>query len=209
MAMLADRGFTTVTHEAIMKWLYDEDELPPGHVVCIDFDDNRLNVFENAYPVMNEHGFKGTVFSVSRLAGGDLPDMQGYPWMNWQQLNKLVQAGWTIGAHTASHLEMAQLFNGANGLDGPKRALDELVSCNKTIEKELGFKPVCFAYPSGDWSKEVESYVVRYYKTARLWYGDDHLELNTFKTNPYRLVGVNVSMNMSDTMLARLLDMCV
>ncbi len=168
MAILADRGVTVVTHEAIAEWLYGEAVLPDEPVVCVDFDDARLNVFENAYPVMNEYGFKGTVFAVSRLADGDLPDMQHFHWMNWEHLGKLAQAGWTIGSHTASHLKMAQLFNGVSGLNGPRRALEELLNCNKAIERELGFKPACFAYPVGNWSEEVEAYVVRYYRTARL-----------------------------------------
>lgn len=209
MAMLAEKRFTVVTHEAIAEWIYGETDLPDGPVVCIDFDDNRLNVFENAYPVMQEYGFKGTAFAISGLADGNLSDMQVYPWMNWEHLGKLAQAGWTIGAHTASHLKMAQLFNGAYGLDGPKRVVEELVNCNKAIERELGFKPVCFAYPSGDWSEEVEAYVARRYQTARLWYGDDHLKLNALTTHPYRLAAVNVSMNMSNTLLVKLLDACV
>ena len=207
MAMLADRGFTVVTHEAIAKWLYGEQELPSGPVVAIDFDDNRLNVFENAYPIMKEYGFKGTVFCASGLADSNLPNMQQYPWMTWKHLGILSENGWTIGAHTVSHTKMAQLYKGACGIDGPRRALEELVNCNAAIERELGFKPAYFAYPSGDWSEEVEAYVARYYRTARLWYGDDQLKLNTFTTHPYRLAGVNVSMNMSDTMLKKLLSL--
>ena len=207
--MLADRDFTVVTHEAIMKWLYGEDELPAGPVACIDFDDNRLNVLETAFPVMNEYGFKGTVFVVSRLADGDLPDMQLYPWMNWENLGQLMDVGWTIAAHTVSHLKLAQLLKGADGLDGPKRVREELVNCNEAIERELGIRPDHFAYPSGDWSEAVEAYVVRHYRTARDWFGDDRLKGNTFATHPYRLAGVNVSMNMTEAMFSRLLDVAI
>lgn len=206
MAMLADNGFGVVTHDAVAKWLYGELELPSGPVVAIDFDDNRLNVFENAYPIMNEYGFKATVFCVSDLADGNLPNMQLYPWMTWKHLGALYDNGWTIGAHTASHQHLAQLCKGACGMDGSKRVMEELLDCNAAIRRELGLKPEHFAYPSGDWSEEVEAYVARYYKTARLWYGDDQLKWNTFATHPYRLVAINVSMNMSDTMLKKLLS---
>ena len=209
LALLAERGFTAVTHDELAKWIYGEKALPEEPVVCIDFDDNRLNVFENAYPVMSEYGYKGTIFAVSRLADGNLPYMQSFPWMNWANLEKLARAGWAVGAHTASHLKLAQLFNGAEGLDGPKRVVEELEGCNRAIERELGFQPVCFAYPSGDWSEEVEAYVSRYYRTARLWYGDDHFKLNTLSSHPYRLVGINTSMNMSDTLFSRLIDASV
>jgi len=206
MAMLADRGFRVVTHHVLMKWLYGEQDLPAGPVACIDFDDNRLNVFEHAFPIMNEYDFKGTVFVISRLADGDLPDLQIYPWMNWQHLGELAEASWTIGAHTASHMHLAQLLKGADGLDGDRRVQDELVTCNEAFERELGFQPDHFAYPSGDWSEQVEALVVRYYRTARDWCGSDHLRLNTFMTHPYRLIGVNVSMTMTDAMFSRLLE---
>ena len=127
-------------------------------------------------------------------------------WMNWEHLGELAEAGWTIGAHTASHMHLAQLFLGAIGLNGPQRVAEELLNYNRSIEKELGFKPAHFAYPSADWSEEVEAFVVRYYRTARLGFGDDHVRLNTLLTHPYRLNCVLVSMNMSDAMLLRLLD---
>ena len=47
---------------------------------------------------------------------------------------------------------------------------------------------------------------MRYYRTARDWYGDDQLRLNTFATHPYRLIGINVSMNMTEALFSQLLD---
>ncbi|MCK5736508.1 MAG: hypothetical protein KAH21_08520, partial [Spirochaetaceae bacterium] len=41
MKLLADNGFTTVTHDDIKSWLYDGQELPDGKLIGIDFDDNR------------------------------------------------------------------------------------------------------------------------------------------------------------------------
>ena len=82
MAVLAERGFRTVQHGDIGDWLYGRAELPTGPVVALDFDDNRLNVYENAAPAMDEHGFTGTVWAISRLADGNLPEYQKFPWMN-------------------------------------------------------------------------------------------------------------------------------
>ena len=201
MALLSENGFTVVTHHVIAEWLYGERALPAGPLVAVDFDDNRLNVFENAFPIMREYGFKGTVFCVSRLAYGELPEMQAYPWMNWSHLGELMEHGWVVGGHTASHVHLAQLYMGASGVGGPERVLKELTDCDEAIRKELGIVTAHFAYPSGDWSAEVEAFVARRYRTARLWFGDDQVMLNDFKTHPYRLKAVNASMNMSDDML--------
>ncbi|MCH2202329.1 MAG: hypothetical protein MK102_10185 [Fuerstiella sp.] len=63
-------------------------DLPSTPVVNLNFDDNRLNIFENAAPVMSEYGFTGTVRTISRLANGDLPDDQTFPSMNRDHLGQ-------------------------------------------------------------------------------------------------------------------------
>ena len=210
MAALADRGFTTVSHEQIGNWLYGQEDLPEGPVAVLDFDDNRLNVFENALPVMKEYGFTGTVFVVSRLADGNLPGFQTYPRMNWDHLGKLLDFGWEIAAHTATHKFAAQLLRGFSGPDGVKRLIEEIVECNEAIERHLGIKTAHFTYPGGDWDQAAEAFIVRYYKTARHWVCDDRpYEYNTYETNPYRLQSINISMHMSEKRFLGLLDNCM
>ena len=207
MEALARRGFQTIRHAQIADWLYGRADLPSGPVVALDFDDNRLNVFENAAPVMAEHGFTGTVWTISRLADGGLPEYQRYPWMNWDHLGKLRADGWEIGAHTASHFFGPALLRGTHGPDGLQRYVDELTECNQAIERRLGTRPKHFAYPGGEWNDEVEAVVVRFYETARHWVCDDvPYEPNTFGTNPYRLQAINVSMHMPEPVFLNLLD---
>jgi len=55
----------------------------------------------------------------------------------------------------------------------------------------------------------VEAFVVRHYRTARDWHEDDQLKQNTFATHPYRLAGINVSVNMTDSRFSRLLDVAI
>jgi len=75
MKYLEESGVQTVTHAQIAAWLRGEVDLPE-RVVAIDFDDNRLAVMENAFPVMERYGFKGTVWVITDLADGkDLPGM--------------------------------------------------------------------------------------------------------------------------------------
>ena len=152
MAALAERGFTTVNHARIADWLCGRKDLPDGPTVALGFDDNRLNIFENAAPVMEEHGFTGTVWTISRLADGELPQYQVYPWMNWDHLGQLQDHGWEIGAHTASHFMGPALLRGTHGPDGAARYVDELVRCNDAIEHHLGVRPRHFAYPGGEWN---------------------------------------------------------
>jgi len=207
MAALAERGFTTVNHARIADWLCGRKDLPDGPTVALGFDDNRLNIFENAAPVMEEHGFTGTVWTISRLADGELPQYQVYPWMNWDHLGQLQDHGWEIGAHTASHFMGPALLRGTHGPDGAARYVDELVRCNDAIEHHLGVRPRHFAYPGGEWNDAVEAIVVRHYDTARHWVCDDRpYRPNTFETNPFRLQSINVSMHMSEDVFLGVLD---
>ena len=107
MNYLNEEGFKTVTYREIESWLYDGVELPE-RAVTIDFDDNRLNVLENALPVLKELGFVATVFVITDLASGNIMSgMVGYPALNWEHLEQLRDKGWCISPHTVKHLYLA------------------------------------------------------------------------------------------------------
>lgn len=64
-----------------------------------------------------------------------------YALMNWEQLNTLVQQGFEIGGHTATHCNVA-------GMD---RALlqTEIVASVRTLENRINAPVLSFAYPYG------------------------------------------------------------
>ena len=75
--------------------------------MLIDFDDHSMISYKNALPIMKERGLRATAFVVSGLADGDASlsgDMWSVARMRWRELEKLVDAGWLIGAHTRTHL---------------------------------------------------------------------------------------------------------
>ncbi len=191
MAALAEGGFSAVTHRELAEWLHGRGGMPAGKTAAIDFDDNRQNVFENAFPVIEQYGFKGTVFVVARLADGDLPGMQEFPAMRWDELRLLRDAGWTIGAHTLTHRPLDEVYAEAGG---PAEVERELAGCREEIDRRLGVEADSFAYPGGGWNEKVEAIVRRHYCTARLWSHDFRAAYNTSETDPYRLVPVNVNM---------------
>lgn len=63
-----------------------------GGALTIAFDDARSDVWEHAFPLMQERGLRGTVYAIPELIGHE-----GY--LTQQQLYALHQAGWEIGAH--------------------------------------------------------------------------------------------------------------
>ncbi len=203
MDYLVQYKFRTITHDQLGKWLYAEDDLPE-RVVAIDFDDNRLNVLENAFPIMQERSLVGTVFVITELASGRLPfGTNDFPAMSWKDLAKLQEAGWCIGSHTKSHPLFTYVQTKAKR---KTEILDELHGSQEEIEHRLGVLVEHFAYPGGSWNKRVEQLVKRFYRTARLWRENSPWKYTTRKTYPYRLEAINISARMSFQEFRRIIE---
>lgn len=60
--------------------------------------------------------------------------------LTWAQVKELLKAGWTIGAHTATHVNVA--------LSMPDEAEREIAASRDAIEEHVGVRPTHFAYPN-------------------------------------------------------------
>ena len=137
----------------------------PG-AVAITFDDGFRNFFEHAAPVLQQHGFPATVFTVSGFCGGSndwpsQPRNNGIPrleLMRWNEVEQVAKAGISIGCHTATHPYLSRLS--APDLE------EELHASRSAIEQRVG-KPVeAFAYPYGDSTPLVREAAGRYFRVA-------------------------------------------
>ncbi len=121
-------------------------------VVCITFDDNYPSVLENALPILDQYGYRATMFINSGLIGDST-------FMSWQQLNILkYNYGWEIGGHTIRHDNLSHL------------TYSEAEYVIKTDFDSLcahGFNPVSFATPFGICPVEYYPIVLKYYRNLR------------------------------------------
>ena len=78
----------------------------------------------------------------------------------------MVDAGWQIGAHTATHCKVADKY----ATEGEESIVNEVESSSSMFEKYLGFVPKHFAYPSGSRSEDTDILLSRYYRSLRLWH---------------------------------------
>ena len=132
--------------------------------IHLTFDDGFSDVFENALPVLREHGFAGIQFLVSDLLGktnewqqreGDVIEKL----MDEVQIRDWLKAGQQIGAHTATHPRLTQVSLTA--------AREEIVGSKKALEDRFGVPVENFCYPYGDWNETVRDLVIDAgYKTA-------------------------------------------
>lgn len=130
-------------------------------VVAFTFDDNYRSVLDLAKPILDRHGYPGTLFVPTDWP--ERPQAMSWPgidrWLgtehehemlslDWQELRELATAGWEIGSHTCSHPRLPQLDDAQLGR--------ELRVSRQRIEQELGSPCTSIAYPYGAVDPRVE-----------------------------------------------------
>ena len=133
MQALDEWGYTPIPLSLLVKAITEGTELPQKPVV-ISFDDGRLDVYENAFPIMQQYGFMGVFYIVSGGLGDD--GMVGV-----DQLKEMASAGWEIGSHSQTHADLSTLKVEAS--------YREVVYSRVELENALGFAITSFAYPFG------------------------------------------------------------
>jgi len=229
LEMLASAGWTIVSHSRLVDWLTRATTLPQRAAV-VHFDNGWLDVFDVAKPLLDQFDAVATCFVISDVveqssaAAADAADGgAGNPAtttttttittttegkvqasarsaMGWHHLRQLLQDGWDIGAHTATHRKLTQV----HADEGDAGVLREIEVSNALIERRLGCGPRHFAYPSGAWSEQIENVISPAYRSLRLW----DVQRWTFtdrRTPPSRLACQNIDLLVSDQEFADML----
>lgn len=185
MQYLKEWGYTAITVDTLVNALRYNDPLPEKPVV-ITFDDGTLDVYENAFPVMQRLDFPGTFYIVANR-------LQSADFVNAAQLREMVSAGWEIGSHSFSHQDLVQNHN----------ALEHEGRDSKTyLSDTLGVPVNSFAYPFGQMDQTVGSHISAYGYT-------NAVGLGIFYTHTsgtlYYLNRLEVRNDYDDTAFAKLL----
>lgn len=144
---LKQKCFRTLCFDEVIDWLQGQQVLTAPSVV-LTFDDGYENLYSEAFPLLQELGFKATVFLTTGYCGktnhwptqiAGIPPM---PMLRWDQIKEMAQAVFEFEAHTQTHPALTQL--------PLETARKELVECKSDIEDRLGKKVRFFAYPYGD-----------------------------------------------------------
>lgn len=141
---LAGRGLRGVT---IDEYVRD----PGGGAVAITFDDGFASVRSAAKPVLDELGWRATVFAVTDSVGSREPMLwlggstldyaaERLP-LTWSELQELSAAGWEIGSHSRTHRLLSTLSD--DDLD------DELAGSKAAVEA-YGLVCTSISYPFGE-----------------------------------------------------------
>jgi peptidoglycan/xylan/chitin deacetylase (PgdA/CDA1 family) len=132
MEALRDWGYIPIPISLLIKAITLGAELPPRPVV-ITFDDGDQNVYTNAFPVMQELGFPGVLYIISSA-------VNGLSHLTSTEILEMVAAGWEVGDHSMTHLNMTSDHG---------QTWTEASQSRVALEAALGIPIMTFAYPYG------------------------------------------------------------
>jgi len=120
---------------------------PMGGTLSITFDDGYRDNCEIAMPILQRLGLPATFFVSSEFIGSrhvpqwdrKLAIQPG--WMDWDQLRRMAAAGFEIGGHTETHIDLGTADAGL--------IRKELRASKAKLARELGREVELFAYPFG------------------------------------------------------------
>ncbi|MGY1659594.1 glycosyltransferase [Geodermatophilus sp. SYSU D00705] len=117
----------------------------PGRAVLLTFDDAYVDFQEEAWPILQRHGFPATLFVPTAHVGGSNVWDEVYgekvPLLGWNDLQALHGAGVTIGAHGHTHRPLSALT--------PAEMAEEAARSRVELEDRLQAAVTAVAYPYG------------------------------------------------------------
>jgi peptidoglycan/xylan/chitin deacetylase (PgdA/CDA1 family) len=166
---------------------HQEHEFPDGSnnevsdgfargLVSVTFDDGWVSQYNNALPILREHGIKATAYITSGC-------MNVNPaCMTRAQIQAFVERGDEIGSHTVSHPHLTQITAAERNV--------ELQSSQTELRRMFGPSTATnFAAPFGEYDHFTVEAAQRYYSTQRSTDSGFNTKSGFHR---YRLVGQNV-----------------
>jgi peptidoglycan/xylan/chitin deacetylase (PgdA/CDA1 family) len=148
MQALKSWGYNSISASELVNAINYGAELP-GRPVVITFDDGDETVYSEAFPIMEELGFKGVNYIVVNYIGG-----AGY--MNVEQLKELAAAGWETGSHSMTHTDLTI----------SDKVEWEMVYSRYMLGKLLKVPVNTFAYPYGKANPDMYSVLKKNYQAG-------------------------------------------
>ena len=137
--------------------------------VLITIDDGFTSFYKHAWPYLKENKIPFILFISTEAVGKN-----GY--MNWSQIKEIESESFAfIGNHSHSHEYLLDIsYNNFQ---------NDILKSIEIFIKNLGYNPIFFSYPFGEFSLEHTSFIKKYFK-----YGfGQHSGVIDVNKNPYEL----------------------
>jgi len=159
MKYIHDNGYHVVPMSDLLKFLKHEISLPPGSVV-ITIDDGYKSAIVYAAPILKQYGYPWTFFIYPDfITVGEGPGAA-----SWKDLLDLQAEGIDIECHSMTHPQLSHHKQKIKGVwhnltpqEYDAWLTNETAGAKALLEKKMGKSIICFAYPFGDYNKEVKA----------------------------------------------------
>lgn len=152
MGYLKRFGYRVISLPEALACLRGDRPLP-ARAVVLTFDDGYENFYEYAWPVLRRHDFPAMVYLIAGMLGqpsswfaADGRDTP--PLMTAARVRQLRAEGVDFGAHSVSHVRLAQQQD-------TRRIRDEVFRSKAMLEDVLGEPVEHFCYPYGSHDRRV------------------------------------------------------
>jgi peptidoglycan/xylan/chitin deacetylase (PgdA/CDA1 family) len=154
MKVLKDSGCHVVPLADIVHFIQGKGTLPP-HAVAITIDDGYKSPIVNAAPILKQYGYPWTFFCYTDF----IADHENKGAASWDDLLELQKEGVDIECHSKSHPMLAHK-NGKSPEQYDQWLTAETAGAKAILEQHLNKKILYFAYPFGDYNKQVQDHLV-------------------------------------------------
>jgi peptidoglycan/xylan/chitin deacetylase (PgdA/CDA1 family) len=177
MNYLDANGYTTIDLYHLIDALTWGRPLPDKPII-LTFDDGYRDNYENAFPILRQHGFTATFFILTEPI-----DRGSDRYMTWSQVEEMAAAGMDIEPHSKTHPD----------LRGQPRdyLVWEILGSAQTVEAHIGRYPRFFAYPSGWYDEALTEFLqeIEFWGAVTTWYGWDHTWIDRYRLQRIRING--------------------
>ncbi len=143
---LADHHYQVLNLSDAIDYL--SNNTPAKKTAVISIDDGYKSFFENGLPLLRQHNFPATLFINTETVGaGD--------YMDWKQLEEAIKQKIEIGNHTHTHAYFLNKESSQRYADFE----DDIKTAQQLIRRNLGITSKVFAYPYGEFDKEMKAIV--------------------------------------------------
>jgi len=134
------------------KFIDEFDVSKKNKKILLTVDDGFKSFYDNAWPYLKENKIPFILFVSTEPVGNN-----GY--MTWDQIKEIDKYEFAIiGHHSHSHEYLID--------KSQQEFLNDMRTADQIFQKELGYVPILFSYPFGEYSKFMRDYISRNFKVA-------------------------------------------
>ena len=118
--------------------------------ILITIDDGFTSFYKNAWPFLKENQIPFILFISTKTVGN-------FGYMSWDEIKEIEKEKFVyIGNHSHSHDYLVDL--------NEQEFLNDIDKSIKIFKEKLGYNPIFFSYPFGEYSSYIKNYITKNFK---------------------------------------------